>query len=593
MITKKQRSILLELADSQNSTFVDLVKIAGLDPETAFRSADLRGVDFIGCDLKGFDFTEADLSGASFRGASARGIILDRAILKGVVGLRPDEPILTETQTLAINAARIDSARWIICGFGRAALTALRSREINSRQDFFILSESNSENIHRFSSLAQSRSQNNPCELVFVCDPGSEHISAAIDAAAAVRGSPPSLAIIYRSDRFGLKASSLSSRGINGFIDRTIIVDSHVEVFKGRTRFTPGRLIRSYLDTLSSANKSFLASRSANDWTVFSLGSHPNGVRHAVSSLEHAIASSINPLIDTLSASDLQITIMSVGRPNLEIEDDLNKLASSKFQKATDRIYTSWNKLNYSGYSVPVQAGILARGQGFHRPERPAEGFFLAVQRTFDFCQSQWKPISLSTGILDYSVDIQGKSVRISAVFEENGYNIIERGVIYCVQTTFDRKKAFSIPYSENFPILLLSELPFILDSNNPFKDAMYISRINSNKDSLKKEFSGDVADYIRNELFSSPNSYDLYRPLQDLSRSTIIDDVNINIEKAIKIPDFSVKFTGTLHISVELDYGDEVVNTSDSYEGYFECIISPNGPKLVSATVDTSKFYE
>lgn len=79
MMNDSEKKTLLTLAAAEDATFVELARIAGLNPRSAFRGADLRGVDFGGCDLNGFDFTDADLSGASFGGASLNGSIMSTA----------------------------------------------------------------------------------------------------------------------------------------------------------------------------------------------------------------------------------------------------------------------------------------------------------------------------------------------------------------------------------------------------------------------------------------------------------------------------------------------------------------------------------
>lgn len=79
MINDTEKNTLLTLAAAKDATFVELARIAGLDPRLAFRGADLRGVDFDGCDLDRFDFTDADLTGASFGGASLNGSIMSTA----------------------------------------------------------------------------------------------------------------------------------------------------------------------------------------------------------------------------------------------------------------------------------------------------------------------------------------------------------------------------------------------------------------------------------------------------------------------------------------------------------------------------------
>jgi hypothetical protein len=80
----EQRNVVRAILNRPGDSFVALASVAGLDPETAFREADLRGVDFGIDDLSGFDFTGADLRGANF--ARARGkdcavfvdVLLDR-----------------------------------------------------------------------------------------------------------------------------------------------------------------------------------------------------------------------------------------------------------------------------------------------------------------------------------------------------------------------------------------------------------------------------------------------------------------------------------------------------------------------------------
>lgn len=86
MITDEERDTLLAIASAEAADFVQLARIAGLDPATSFRDADLRGVDFVGCDLRGFDFSGTDLTGASFVGASLAGARFDRSTRGRPVG---------------------------------------------------------------------------------------------------------------------------------------------------------------------------------------------------------------------------------------------------------------------------------------------------------------------------------------------------------------------------------------------------------------------------------------------------------------------------------------------------------------------------
>src|SRR4051794_4741720 len=64
---------IIRVLNAPGSNFVELAKIADLDPATDFRFANLSDVDFSGLDLDQFDFTGADLRGATFKSASILG----------------------------------------------------------------------------------------------------------------------------------------------------------------------------------------------------------------------------------------------------------------------------------------------------------------------------------------------------------------------------------------------------------------------------------------------------------------------------------------------------------------------------------------
>lgn len=57
-----------EITEAGTENFVELLHIAGLDPNRDLRFTDWSGVDFSGCDLVGFDFTGANLKGCLFEG---------------------------------------------------------------------------------------------------------------------------------------------------------------------------------------------------------------------------------------------------------------------------------------------------------------------------------------------------------------------------------------------------------------------------------------------------------------------------------------------------------------------------------------------
>src|SRR5689334_22765322 len=70
---------ITRIVETETTAFTQLVEIAGLDPSTDFRFANLTGVDFSGSDLSGFDFTGALLEGAKFDGAQISDAVFDDA----------------------------------------------------------------------------------------------------------------------------------------------------------------------------------------------------------------------------------------------------------------------------------------------------------------------------------------------------------------------------------------------------------------------------------------------------------------------------------------------------------------------------------
>jgi formylglycine-generating enzyme required for sulfatase activity len=67
------------VVEAPTELFTELVRLAGLQPSTDFRFANLYNAVFDGCDLSGFDFTGACLTGCSFRQAKIAGACFDFA----------------------------------------------------------------------------------------------------------------------------------------------------------------------------------------------------------------------------------------------------------------------------------------------------------------------------------------------------------------------------------------------------------------------------------------------------------------------------------------------------------------------------------
>lgn len=79
--------LIRKVKDANATNFVELARIAGLNPASDFRFANLKGVDFSNQDLNGFDFTGALLNECSFLNANIRGAIF--------AGAEVDEHALT------------------------------------------------------------------------------------------------------------------------------------------------------------------------------------------------------------------------------------------------------------------------------------------------------------------------------------------------------------------------------------------------------------------------------------------------------------------------------------------------------------------
>ena len=79
---------IVQVAQSQDMGFVELVGLAELDPAEAFKGAVLQGLDLRNEDLSGFDFTGARLEGCQLDGADlSRAAGIDAVVLSGATGL--------------------------------------------------------------------------------------------------------------------------------------------------------------------------------------------------------------------------------------------------------------------------------------------------------------------------------------------------------------------------------------------------------------------------------------------------------------------------------------------------------------------------
>ena len=77
MLNPHDEDVIRRLRHAGKRTFAELTEMAGLNPATDYRGADLRDVDFANSDLTGYDFTGALLERAQFVGANISAAIFD------------------------------------------------------------------------------------------------------------------------------------------------------------------------------------------------------------------------------------------------------------------------------------------------------------------------------------------------------------------------------------------------------------------------------------------------------------------------------------------------------------------------------------
>ena len=103
-MTKTIGDRLRAVEAAETEDFVELTKIAGLDPATAFRDMNLAGINFSGQDLSGFNLSGSNLDGCQFDGAKITGAILDEdhlllPQLRAAADFRTEEAMLLPLPT--------------------------------------------------------------------------------------------------------------------------------------------------------------------------------------------------------------------------------------------------------------------------------------------------------------------------------------------------------------------------------------------------------------------------------------------------------------------------------------------------------------
>lgn len=94
-----------------------------------------------------------------------------------------------------------------------------------------------------------------------------------------------------------------------------------------------------------------------------------------------------------------------------------------------------------------------------------------------------------------------------------------------------------------------------------------------------------EVISFVKSQLLSRTEYYDLYSQLDDLSGGASIEEINIiNISYETKV-NGRIDFSGVLLIEAGKEIGIKKLSFTGTYEGYFD----ESGVYLESASLDVS----
>jgi len=154
------------------------------------------------------------------------------------------------------------------------------------------------------------------------------------------------------------------------------------------------------------------------------------------------------------------------------------------------------------------------------------------------------------------------------------------------------REYLFATATKHKDPDVQFNAVQFIFDNYEISARERIELSTHLDENALEEVYSSEIIAFIEGELFHNTPQYSLYDDLDQLSSATRIDLIDIS-QLVIKPEDnHRIGFSGTMLISVTLEYSGEQAGNLD-FPGYFEGYFDENGIYLESATVDTSSYYE
>ncbi|MDC7812840.1 hypothetical protein [Sphingomonas koreensis] len=496
--------------------------------------------------------------------------------------------VTTETPVAQISwsSQTLEKASWLICPFGRRAQKAMRGRELSTRSDMLVIDPEEPRVFQRLAEVLAGRR----IDVAFVCDMDDQSQAAAVAAnRTAAEHFPVTLGLILGAQT-AKRPSAYWPAWLDHFQRRHIIVDGHAELFGPRSRYPLARLVRTWLDHIHAPDIPNKEPWEKGSWAAFSLGSQPGGVASAPRALRQAVASLANLHFSARSARSADAQFASVGRLAPQAREELKKSLVGMLE--IDKVDIGWRQIRIQPHAVPVQASLLVHGIEFDE-NKPS------IKAVSEATEIVLRAAGFEIERRDYHDDAITLRVGGATPFEVIAAPAYSEDIgpassnsIVSVGSSKVRS-SFAVFLGEEHPVLRFDELAFLQGSDNPVGLARYMASTLGSPAELTERHHVQIEADILNAVLTHPERYDLYQPLQDLSRNTRIEGADISIERVTRQPGYRLRFEGSLQLAVELNYGNGDVDVSDYYPGTFLYEIDPDGGRLVKASADTSSFYE
>jgi len=510
---------------------------------------------------------------------------------------QPTPPLRKRQSPPPIDEKRPSTAPFVVCAFGRRAQSAAReinrltgSRIINSDGNPLLGAKLLRDTLKEGAVAATSN------RVIIIFDATTGDTAAAQECGDLLQPEIEALGVVIYPVQEGIPNISenelLSSSGIKGVV---IVPYSAVPTGDGGGVSSIGMIAGSLLrliDRLSDEG----TPPSLAGISVFSRGWTRFGVRDTEQALARAVASGANPWVPISRAQTNQIVVASVGRPDQDnLQRSFRQIVSPSDENRSI-IEILWHRRAFRPNApTPTTISVLASqitplstrppGQLLQAAELVLRSFGNRLERSTAYSQ---------VGYL-HAFDSRGGSVYIAD--EEATLPFLTWDDQPFIRLANDRNaqraRLKDDSWKRHLP-LTLNDLYFIRPEYDVRWTANYLARYAHPKQRLGEAMNDIVDQAIRLELTSSPERYELYSKLSELSANTQLSHTQSEIASVVRLPGRRLRIEGTLQVGVDLEYGgrDDRTHISDTYDGTFSAEAGPEGLEILSANVDTSSFY-